>query len=130
VDDQCSCTYLAVKAAIALTAIAITLYGVHKVYQNDIDESLLEQIYGGFNDATVDEGDGFEVFEVTVSLKLTTAAAEYMRLHNITFETLVKAIEKHMELAFNNALRPFRQRVNFVFFWSAQPIEFVSEWMV
>jgi hypothetical protein len=132
-------------AAVAATAAALTSYAGYKLYkqlsganpgknvsksttpvsETMSDAKLLEQIRGGFiNKTSIDDAGGFEVFEVSVSMKMIYDTAVYLKLHDIDFESLVHQTKEPMTLVFSNALRPFRQRVVFIFFWNLQPVKF------
>jgi hypothetical protein len=104
------------KAAIA-TAITGALWvwdssrhAQHIGLEND--KKLADLIMGGFDNVS----ESADTIEITISVRLTKAAADYITSTNVDFAKIMKDTEEEMELYFNNALRPFRKSVNFIFF--------------
>jgi Metallo-peptidase family M12B Reprolysin-like len=61
-----------------------------------------------------------------VCIRVNSDAAAQITLNGIDVDILLKQTESSMEIVFNNALRPFKQRVNFIFFYHTKPIQITT----
>jgi Metallo-peptidase family M12B Reprolysin-like len=95
--------------------------------QADVDRdmrarTLAEHFVGGYDAVTRSD----EITEIRIGIRLTTAARKYVDKYDIDMTEMDERIQEYQELAFNNAVVHFGQKVKVTIYHSLVPFEFTG----